>query len=185
MARQKATTTETAAAPVYPKLSVIEKRIKAGGKLQPMNVAEVPLTNQPEPMATRWINTEITGRFWQVTESEGGGWTPVRPDEVLGGVGGDLRAHDGQVVRGEKGKEVLVKMPKRLYELIQREKAQTLERQMRSEKGLRNRINAQMEREAKVGDRGAALDLERQSETLGGLHVDALRVSKDMVTLEN
>jgi hypothetical protein len=132
-------------------------------------------------MVTRVINDSTAGRYWQVTEELG--WTPVAPEELLGGVSGDLRVVDGRVVGGEGGKEVLVKMPERLYRQIARAKTDRLERSMQSAAAMRRSMTAHLETDAKASDRAGAERLERTSERLGGVEIDQFTVSKERVPI--
>jgi hypothetical protein len=168
-------------APAYPKIDIVERRIRSGGSNE-LPLRAVALKDQPEPMVTRIINTDLPGRYWQTTEDLG--WTPVAPEELLGGVSGDLRVVDGRVVAGEHGKEVLVKMPRRLYEAVSRAKADRLERSMQSAAAMRRSMTRNMEADAAQTDRAGAERLERAAERLGGIEIDQLTVSKERVALE-
>lgn len=65
------------------------------------------------------INTALrTGRYHDVRHNKG--WDPVRPED-LAGTPQELgfEVLDGKVVRGERGQEVLMKMPTKDYQAIQ------------------------------------------------------------------
>ena len=66
----------------------------------------------------RWINGGEAGRFSQVTDLLG--YVPVRIDELQNpeSVLGASESKDGIVRRGDRGQEVLVKMPLELYTAI-------------------------------------------------------------------
>lgn len=164
--------------PAYPALDVIERRI-ATGDSNVGRVVTVRLLNQPEPMEVRIINTAQAGRFYQVTQELG--WVPVEPHEVDGGLSGDMRAVDGRVVMGERGGDVLMKMPVRYRKQIQRAKEDRQHRQMASKSALRQRVQTSLERDAKTADRATAEAYERQSESLGGIDVETLNVSRERV----
>jgi len=171
----------------FPTLSIIERRIQSGSRnlTRPMQVA---LIGQPEPMVTRTVNTAIDSRWHQVTTELG--WVPVMPSEVAGGLQGDMKVADGRVVMGEHGREVLVKMPRRLFEAIQRSRAQKEHRAMTSKARFKQRVAESFERDAKDADRAGAESLERASELMTGdsriasVNVEQFEVSHEMVPIE-
>ena len=175
-----------AQAPEFPTVDIIERRIASGGR-NLTRPRQVQLIGQPEPMSTRIVNTAIDSRWYQVTSELG--WVPVTPEEVAGGMQGDMRAVDGRVVLGEHGREVLVKMPTRLYKQIQHSRAQKEHRDMTSKSKFRARTMAALERDAKDTDRAGSEQLERASELLDGtskvahLHVEEFNVSKEYIPL--
>ena len=79
---------------------------------------------EQERWELRWIDTARQGRFYTASREQG--WVPVHPNELedtpdnLG-----LTSHnDGQVRRGIKGQEVLMKMPRAVMVRIRRRKAE-------------------------------------------------------------
>src|SRR5687767_13215341 len=58
---------------------IIERRLALGDRAV-LTTAKITLKTQREPMTLRWINTAITGRFWQVTNQMG--WIPVPYEQV-------------------------------------------------------------------------------------------------------
>lgn len=140
---------------------IIERRLALGDRAV-ITTANVVLKPQNEPMTTRWINTAITGRFYQVTSQMG--WTPVPYDQVENAKQtADLKpSEEGYACRGEKGSEVLVMMPSRYYQAIQAKKASDERADMRSAKLLRERTQDSL---AKDG-------LNREADRFGKLHVD-------------
>jgi hypothetical protein len=69
------------------------------------------------------FDTSRPGRFHYARREKG--WEPVAPEELDGSAndyGFDVL--DGKVVRGERGKEILMKMPQRMYDLIAQRKAE-------------------------------------------------------------
>jgi hypothetical protein len=75
-------------------------------------------------MVVRWINTAIEGRYHRAVYEQG--WQPV-PVKLLQDPASipDLFKHPhGIVCRGERGKEVLMMMPKQVFDKIQRRKAE-------------------------------------------------------------
>lgn len=75
-------------------------------------------------MVCRWINTAIEGRYHRAVYDQG--WQPV-PVALLADPTSipDLYKHPhGQVARGERGKEVLMMMPEKVFEKIRNRKAE-------------------------------------------------------------
>jgi hypothetical protein len=165
-------------APTFPAVSVIERRIATGDANQLRRV-HVELTNQPEPMEVRTVNTTMPGRYYQVVNDLG--WVPVEPHEVMGGLTGDLREDAGRVVLGEGGKEVLVKMPTRYRQQIQHAKEARLHKQMASKAGFQARVQQSLERDAAGTTRAGAESLERQAEGLGAMRLDEFQVTRERV----
>ena len=71
----------------------------------------------------RWIDTARQGRFYTASREQG--WVPVHPDELEDSMENlGLTDHkDGQIRRGIKGQEVLMKMPRKVMEQIRRRKS--------------------------------------------------------------
>lgn len=82
----------------------------------------------------RWINGGEAGRFSQVTDAMG--YVPVYRDELQNqdSVLGLAESKDGIVKRGDKGQEVLVKMPLELYNAIKSRQQQARTRRSRNAK---------------------------------------------------
>lgn len=76
-----------------------------------------------EGFETRWVNTGVEGRFHRAVHEQG--WTPVRPSE-LGEDPADLgfQVVGETVRRGERGVEVLMKIPTSVFKLIRQRKGQ-------------------------------------------------------------
>src|SRR3990167_1642562 len=93
-------------APKIPKISVLQKRLA-----QPFGEGPPPIELKEAGWTVHVINTRLRpGRYHDVTRNKG--WVPVAPEDVDGNVedfGFDVR--DGRVVRGDRGEEVVVKMP--------------------------------------------------------------------------
>src|SRR5574342_129470 len=111
----------------YPGLKAIERRLEnpdLPGSL-PIRLKDEPPYSE-DPTGTRrkwylrWINGNIEGRFAHVTDAMG--YVPVRVDELQDAnhITGLHEAKDGVVRRGDRGQEVLVKMPLALYTEIKR-----------------------------------------------------------------
>jgi hypothetical protein len=71
----------------------------------------------------RWIDSGRQGRFYTASREQG--WMPVHPDELEDSMENlGLTDHkDGQIRRGIKGQEILMKMPKSIAERIRKRKA--------------------------------------------------------------
>ena len=97
-----------------PKISVLAKRLQ-----QPFGEGSPAIQLKEDGWAVHVINTKVRpGRYHDVTRNKG--WVPVLPDEVDGQAedfGFDVR--DGRIVRGDRGEEVVVKMPAADYQAIQ------------------------------------------------------------------
>ena len=102
-----------------PIVSVLERRL-----LRPFGEGSSPITLKAPGFVVHVINTKVRpGRFHDVTRNKG--WVPVAPEELDGAAedyGFDCK--DGRVVRGDRGEEVLVKMPAADYHAIQMAKDQ-------------------------------------------------------------
>jgi hypothetical protein len=75
-------------------------------------------------MKCRWSNEEIPGKIWH--DMNEGGWEKVRPAELADpmALGGFTVSPDGYVVRGPKGTDHLMKMPRKISTEIERRKAE-------------------------------------------------------------
>lgn len=100
--------------PKVPKVSVLDRRLAS-----PFGAPSVAITlNTPGLWAIRVANTSVrAGRVHDMTANKG--WTFVeaseldgRPDEL------GFRVQDGRLVRGERGEEVLMKMPQADFDAI-------------------------------------------------------------------
>lgn len=101
-----------------PKVSVLERRLA-----DPLGLPSVDIQLKEGKWALRIVNASSrTGRIHTVIHSLG--WEFVTPEELQGRPDElGFRAMDGRVVRGERGEEVLVKMPLDMFHKIQRAKA--------------------------------------------------------------
>lgn len=107
------------------KISVIERRLQSGSALY--------TTSQPIPMkekgwTLRWENSDIMpDQIWRCVNVLG--WEYVIPDDIACGLDEiGAAARDNRVVRGERGKEVLLKMREKDYKAVQKIKTrETLE----------------------------------------------------------
>ena len=97
-----------------PRVSVLERRLQ-----NPFGEGSSAIILKEEGWTTHVINTKLrAGRYHDVVRNKG--WVPVDPTDLEGDAetfGFDVK--DGKVVRGERGEEVLVKMPTEDYRAIQ------------------------------------------------------------------
>jgi hypothetical protein len=103
-----------------PKVSVIERRLQ-----NPHGTPSVPITLKTEgEHVVRIVNADLrTGRLHEMTHAKG--WTFVEPHEIDGTPDEyGLEVRNGRLVRGERGQEVLMKMSRSDYNLIQRAKVE-------------------------------------------------------------
>jgi hypothetical protein len=115
------------ATPPLPSFEIAERRAKYGdvATLREMNAAAA-LKDQAVPMVTRWIYTgpgAPLDRFYEVIAQKGYQQVHERELTTPAHRNGWGVSPEGYVTRGEKGHELLVKMPKHLYEQIQVRKA--------------------------------------------------------------
>lgn len=125
-------------------ISVIERRLQ-----DPDLPGSVPIRLKDEPTYLedargkrrtwylRWINAAEPGRFALVTDTMG--YVPVRIEELQNpeGVMGLADSKDGLVRRGDRGSEVLVKMPLALYTAIKQRQEEARTRRARNVKAVR------------------------------------------------
>lgn len=110
----KKQTTVTTAPTEPPPIAVLDRRIQ-----NPFGEGSQPVTLKQPGWTLHVINANLRpGRYHDVVRNKG--WVPVVPEEIDGDpldFGFDIK--DGRVVRGERGSEILVKMPTRDYQQIQ------------------------------------------------------------------
>lgn len=102
-------------------ISVIERRLQGGSAL---SVGSVQIPLKDDSYTIRWENSEIApDHIWRCINILG--WEYVEPNDIacaLDEVG--AKVMDTRVVRGERGKEVLLKMKAADYKKIQKKKSQ-------------------------------------------------------------
>lgn len=125
----------------FPGIKVLERRFE-----HPDLPGTLPIRLKDEPdhvsdadgaqrkWYVRWINGGIDGRFAQATDALG--YVPVRLEELQNpqAIAGLHSATDGLVRRGDRGVEVLVKMPLELYNEIKRRQQERRERRANNAK---------------------------------------------------
>lgn len=94
---------------------IARKRIESGD-VRPTQT-QVPLKKQEEPMTTRWANTSISGRAYDLVDHKG--WVAVRYEELRNPGNGEFKqTPDGLVSRGANGHQILYKIPSAVYKEI-------------------------------------------------------------------
>lgn len=102
------------------KISIIERRLQGPSAL---HTASQPIPLKEPGWTLRWENSEIrSDQIWHCINVLG--WEYVTPDEVACGLD-EIGANgvDQRVVRGERGKEVLLKMRTKDYAKVQKKKS--------------------------------------------------------------
>lgn len=100
------------------RIDVLERRLQ-----NPFGEASVPIELKDRSLVCRWFNADKgNDHVWQAKRK---GWSNVRPDDVvdLEQIGGYSVDASGNIVRGERGREVLMAMPKDWREQIELAKA--------------------------------------------------------------
>lgn len=101
------------------RVSIWERRM-----INPGRQSSTPVLLKEEGWEVRWVNTAVEGRFQRAVYEQG--WMPVRTEELRDApdVLGMEKREDGLARRGERGAEVLMKLPSPIFQRIQRRKAQ-------------------------------------------------------------
>jgi hypothetical protein len=102
------------------KISIIERRLQGGSALQ---VSSQPIPMKEKGWTLYWENNDVRpDQVWHTVNVLG--WEYVQPDDVACGLDDiGAKAQEGRVVRGERGKEVLLKMRDSDYKKLQAKKA--------------------------------------------------------------
>jgi hypothetical protein len=104
-----------------PTIEILERRAKGIG----VHGTGTPSIQLREPgFDCRWFNSEVSpDHVWRAKNQKG--WENVTPAELADPeqIGGFQTSPDGFVVRGEKGREVLLKMPTSYRAQIEMQKA--------------------------------------------------------------
>lgn len=167
-----------------PTFNVVERRIKYGDAVA-QSGPTLELIGQAEPMTLYWGNTGREGRHFQLTKRKG--WVPVKMSELRNrlDIGGEIvESPEGIVARGEKGREVLYKMPTRLYRALGQRKADDNLRRSRSAARLKQGSQDAMARDAESLDASGRERLLRGADRMNRMTVD-LTESTEAVELES
>jgi hypothetical protein len=127
--------------PTLPSFEIAERRAKYGdvATLRELDAAAA-LVDQAVPMVTRWIYTgpgAPLDRFYEIIAQKGYQQVHERDLKTPAHRNGWGLSPEGYVTRGEKGHELLVKMPEHLYKQIQAKKAHDADAKRRSAGKLR------------------------------------------------
>lgn len=130
MAKKQSAVVEAAPTkPALPRISVLDRRLQ-----NPFGDGSPPIRLKEAGWTLHVVNSALRpGRYHDVVRNKG--WVPVAPEEIEGDAldfGFDTK--DGRVVRGERGQEVLVKMPTADYNDIAQAKATINSRQLAAKK---------------------------------------------------
>lgn len=101
-----------------PKVSILDRRL-----MNPFGAGSVPITlKTPGQWEVRVVYSKLrTNRLYEMTRNMG--WVFIEPDELDGSPDEyGLTVKDNRLVRGDHGEEVLMKMPKDMYDKIQKAK---------------------------------------------------------------
>lgn len=132
--------TETTPVKRKPQIDVLERRAQ-GISLRGDGTPVIDLT---EPgYECRWFNSDVsTDHIWRAKNTKG--WENVTPSELADPdqIGGFQTSPDGFVVRGERGREVLLKMPSSYRRRIEAKKAEQNIRDMDPHKQKADVANA-------------------------------------------
>lgn len=101
------------------KAAIWERRL-----VNPGQEASAPIELREKGWTLRWINTTMPGRFHQAVNQQG--YEAVRQEELQESISlhGFTDMGDGLVRRGDKGIEVLMKIPSGIFKRIQDRKAE-------------------------------------------------------------
>jgi hypothetical protein len=122
--------TETAA-----RISVLERRLQ-----NPLGEPSAPVRLKDDTLHPRWFNSSSRpDNIWRAKEL---GWEGVRPDDIvdLSQIGTHMLSPDGFVARGERGQEVLMAMPKKIFDKIQWAKSKKNLEMMKDTDGEKHRM---------------------------------------------
>ena len=112
---------------------IARKRIQTGDTRRV--AMQVPLRAQGEPHTTRWANTSISGRAYDLMDRLG--WIPVKYSELRNPGNGEFQqTPDGHVSRGAGAHQVLYKIPTGVYKEIQRAKSEREKKRLGSRRQM-------------------------------------------------
>lgn len=166
----------------FPAIKILERRMES-----PDQPGSLPIRLKEEPSQLedpqgkrriwylRWVNAGQDGRYAQVVDAMG--YVPVHASELqnrdaVAGLFADKGDADPVVRRGDRGQEVLVKMPLELYTAIKRKQRDLRERRAtnarRVKADLADAAGAQLGDEAgEMVSKDFSIDVRRRRSTLG------------------
>ena len=134
-----------------PTVSVIERRLQAPNIFR--TSSEPIALTEPKAWVVRWMNSKLSpGRLFDVLHNKG--WAYLEPADLacdVEEIGAVVR--DNRIVRGERGEEVLMKMPSKDYKRIEKAKTEQTMKQTFGKKQLKDKILSEVPTEH--GDRAA------------------------------
>ena len=155
--------TETPAPKRRPTIDILERRAQGIG----VHGTGSPRIDLKEPgWECRWFNSEVSpDHIWRAKNQKG--WENVTPAELADPeqIGGFQTSADGFVVRGERGREVLLKMPLDYRKRIEAAKAKANIANMDPHKQKSDVVNAAG---AVLGDQTASL-MDKQMSVIGSI----------------
>ena len=133
------------------KLSVVERRLASGSVFTAAS-RPIPL-KEPDLWVLRVVNTAISDDRLYAMQAEKG-WVYALPEDLaIDPVEVGLKVVDGRIVRGDKGTEVLMKIPKADYDAIVKMKDAENRKMTFGKKATKDAIMAAASQQ--LGDEGA------------------------------
>lgn len=160
-----------------PRVSVLDRRLN-----DPFGIPSYPIHFKDQSLIGRWFNSAIsTDKIWIAKQVQG--WGAVTPDMVvdLDQIGGYNLSPTNTIVRGERGQEHLLCMPRDAFDQIQMAKTRKNMERM----GNSSRTKAEVVEAAanKYGDEAAEF-LHRHVGPVGGVQDSYERVERRPVEEE-
>lgn len=124
-----------APAKTKPRIEVYERAIQ-----NPFGEPSEAIQLKDKSRICHWFNADISNdHVWRKKRR---GWEPVRPDDIVDieQIGGHQVDVAGGIVRGERGKEVLMSMPRDVYQQIQMAKTKLNLRNVGNPSGMKNEV---------------------------------------------
>jgi Fe-S cluster biosynthesis and repair protein YggX len=130
------------AAPVVDEATARQMRIIERRMVSPTVSVNHSIRLKNKGLVVRVFNGEKAGRLYHAVHELG--WRPLHIDEIedRAQIGDISTSPEGYIVRGEKGREMFMVMPKDAFDRIQRKKVQIRERKQNMHgKGKRDQID--------------------------------------------
>lgn len=103
-----------AASPHAGRIAVLERRLQ-----NPLGEPSAPVRLKDPTLCARWFNASARpDNIWRAKEL---GWEGLRPEDIvdISQIGTHILSPEGFVARGERAQEILMGMPKAIYDKIQ------------------------------------------------------------------
>jgi len=103
--------------------------------------SEAIALNVPGDWHLRWVNSDLAGRWAHVVHTLK--YVPVKTSELADprAMAGFVATPEGYVARGDRGREVLVRMPRAWFEKIKRAEAEARTRRTQDGQKLRDELS--------------------------------------------